>query len=261
VPSAGDVERFGYCAHNWWLARAGHAGKDGDGVAAHAEKGEAQRHVERHKRDAKGWLRWSFIILAVAGSVTFLGLELVFLRQHPQHLAFLLTALVMVSMSSGLFVLAALSERAAHKRLRTAGLVPGTLVDTDLSGAGELLSDDEWGIQGRPDYVIRTQDGVIPVEVKSGRTPERPHENHVLQLACYLRLLEAKTGSPPVYGLITYPEGTFRVEWDDDVQRYLRGTLARMERAVAEGRADRDHEHVGRCRGCARRAVCDERLA
>ena len=103
-------------------------------------------------------------------------------------------------------------------------------------------------------------DGLIPVEVKSGRTPDKPYEGHVLQVAAYLRLLEVDQGKPPAYGLITYPEGTFRVEWDDDVRGYLRATIAKIHDAVAAGGADRDHEHVGRCLGCARRDECEQKL-
>jgi hypothetical protein len=34
-----------------------------------------------------------------------------------------------------------------------------------------------------------------------------------------------------------------------------------MAEAKAAGKADRDHEQPGRCRGCARRDACEQRLA
>lgn len=262
MPSAGDVERFGYCAHNWWLAKQGAEGGHGHGVEDHDAMGREQAAVESEKKEAQEWMRWSFRVLAVAASIAFLALELVFLQGTIElDWAFLLTAIIAVSMSSGLLVIAIVNERRAIAHARAANLVPGELMDTDLGGHGDLLEDPEWGLTGRPDYTIKTDHGIVPVEVKSSRTPERPHESHVLQLSCYLRLIEASTGKPPQYGLITYPEGTFRVEWDRDVQRYLKGTLARMAEAEAVGKADRDHTHAGRCKGCARRDACEQALA
>lgn len=262
MPSAGEVERFGYCAHNWWLSRQGVEGGHGSGVKEHDRKGREQAAVERGRLDARDWLRWSFRILAVAASATFLALEIIYIQDNVDlDWAFLLMAIVILTMSIGLLVVALITEAEARRKARDAGLIPAELVDSDLAGDAELLHDPEWNITGRPDYIIRTHGGMIPVEVKTGKTPQRPHENHVLQLACYLRLVEVKTGQRPTYGLVTYPDGTFRVEWDDDMRAYLKGTLERMRAATAGGKADRDHEHVGRCRGCARREACDQRLA
>lgn len=262
--AAGEVEQFAYCPHNWWLARREgdpepHAGRDG--VREHDRVGRAQQQAEREKRGATDATRWSFNVLLAAVSLTFLTLELLFLRASPHHLIFLATALVMVGGSAGLLTIASLQELAYRRRLKEGNLVPGRLVESDLAHQAPLMEDPEWGVRGRPDYVLATDHGVVPVEVKSGRTPPAPHESHVLQLACYLRLLEVRHVKPPEYGLVTYPEGVFRVAWDPDIQDRLRGVLRRMEAASEAGRADRDHQHVARCRGCARRSVCDQRLA
>ena len=99
-----------------------------------------------------------------------------------------------------------------------------------------------------------------PVEVKTGHTPPKPYPNHVLQVSCYLRLLEANGRTPP-YGLVNYPEGVFRIAWGEPQKADLRATLDRIEAARKAGKADRDHEQPGRCRGCARRSACEQRLA
>ena len=48
------------------------------------------------------------------------------------------------------------------------------------------LISARYGLSGRPDYLIRVDDGVVPVELKSVRSPRsgRPYEGHLLQLAC-----------------------------------------------------------------------------
>jgi len=101
----------------------------------------------------------------------------------------------------------------------------------------------------------------VPVLVKSGKAPREPYESHRLQLACLLRLAEVRDGQRPNYGLIAYKDGLFAVAWDGTLEARLRETLARMEAARAASKADRDHEDPRRCRGCARRGACEQRLA
>ena len=263
MPSAKEVEQFAYCAHNWWLARRGATG-DGEaarrGQAGHAALGREQSKTEAEKREYRSALTWSFRILAVAGSATFLTVELAFLQASPYHILLLTTALVMVAASAGLLVIALLAQTAYRRRQSEAGLIPGRLLDSDLAQQAPLLEDATWGLHGRPDYILQTHNGPTPVEVKTGHTPEHPHRSHALQLACYLRLLEAN-GPAPAYGLLQYPAGVFRVDWTPALKADLKSTLASMAQAQATGKADRDHEQAGRCRGCARRDACDQKLA
>ncbi len=264
VTSAGEVEQYGYCAHNWWLAQRGAGGKgDGSvhGIKAHKDRGVAQKQVEGEKKEFRRALDWSFIILAMSGSATFLTLELRFLRAHEHHLILLATALVLVGASAGLLVLSLIYQKRYKTHQKEGSMIPGRLVASDLSGTGPLLEDPEWGLRGRPDSVVAGRDGWIPVEFKAGKTPERPHRNHVLQLGCYLRLLEAKTGLKPEYGLLNYPEGVFRVAWDKALEHDVKETVGKIRQAAESGVADRDHGQPRRCRGCARRDACDQRLA
>ncbi len=263
MPSAGEVEQFAYCAHNWWLARAGRDGHDAGserGVEEHRHLQEAQHLVERRQRDYRDGMRWSFRILMAATSGTFLTLEVLYLRAHPLHFVFLTTALLLTSLSAALLAIALFARRDADRLEDEHGFVHGEVQDQAWLG-GQPLRDPEWGLSGKPDYVVETEAGVVPVEVKTGMTPRTPFPSHRLQVACYLRLLEANGAPLAGHGMLTYPEGVFQVAWDDGTQADLRATLERMAAAQAEGRADRDHGHVGRCRGCARRRFCDQSLA
>jgi CRISPR/Cas system-associated exonuclease Cas4 (RecB family) len=263
MPSAGEVEQFAYCAHNWWLARRGATGEgEGSrrGIERHRRLGREQEKVEADKHEQRQGLNWSFRLLAVAASATFLTVELLYLRASPYHILLLTLALVMVSASTGLMVIALDAERRVRSAETKGDLVPGRLLDTDLAGGGRTLHDPEWDLTGTPDYLLDTPGGPVPVEVKTGHTPGRPYANHVLQVSCYLRLLEASGRRPP-YGLINYPDGVFRVAWGEQQKADLRAVLDRMSAAKAAGRADRDHEQPGRCRGCARRDACEQRLA
>lgn len=263
MPSAGEVEQFAYCAHNWWLARRGIDPQEQSrrGIAVHQASGQALASAEEDKSEYRRAVAWAFRFLAVAASLTVLTLELLFLRQTPQHILFLTMALVLVASSGGLLVIALTAQETYRAKQEEARIVPGHVIASDLAGEGTLLTDPAAGLSGKPDYVLKTAHGLVPVEVKTGQTPARPYESHLLQVASYLHLLEANTGAAPEYGLLTYPQGTFRVGWDADLRARLRATLERMAAAEAAGKADRDHEQPGRCRGCARRAACDQRLA
>ena len=264
LTSAGEVEQYAYCAHNWWLARHGvdsHAEDSQRGMAAHRTLGAAQTQIEGEKRESSRAWAWFFRLVAFACSGLVLTLEVVYLRSF-NHIVLLVTATgILVAGGTALLLLGIINDRRYKLHQGQAHLVPGKLVASDLSGQGPLLHDPAWDVHGRPDYVLETASGFVPVEVKASRTPEHPHANHRLQLACYLRLLEVKTGKAPEYGLLNYPEGVFRVAWDDALRAELKGTLNRIASARASGVADRDHHHRGRCIGCARRDACDQKLA
>lgn len=264
MPSAGEVDQFVYCPHNWWLARQGvdeQSAGSRRGMSEHDAKGVAIKDIEAAKRDYRAGMVWSFRILLVAATLTLVTMELLQAQQRELHVPFLVVALALLALSTAMLVVALDAERRYRKRQRDSGVVPGELVDSDLVKEAELLSDAEWGLSGRPDYILQTERGLVPVEVKTGNTPPKPYESHVMQVATYMRLLEANTGKPPDYGLITYPDGVFRVAWDDEIKKKLRRTLDAMKEAQEAGRADRDHHHKGRCLGCARREACDQRLA
>ena len=76
-------------------------------------------------------------------------------------------------------------------------------IDMDES---KVFKSDAYGLSGRPDYVIKLADNLIPVEEKKGRTPQGPLFSHILQVAAYCLLIEDTMGKAPPYGLLKYPE-------------------------------------------------------
>src|SRR3972149_2334260 len=71
---------------------------------------------------------------------------------------------------------------------------------------GPRLMAEDLDLVGKPDYLIQSKQGLIPVEVKTGRTPARPFESHVFQVAAYCALVERNFKQRPPYGIIRYPE-------------------------------------------------------
>jgi CRISPR-associated exonuclease Cas4 len=142
-----------------------------------------------------------------------------------------------------------------RKEYRVTGKIE--YIDFDSSKA---FKSEKYGLSGRPDYVIKIQDDMIPVEEKTGRTPQGPLFSHVLQVAAYCLLIEDTEGKAPPYGLLKYPQHEHDIEYNEDLRRILLEKLAEMRAATAKGDVHRNHNRPGKCKYCSRRSVCPERL-
>lgn len=256
MPSAGEVSHYAYCAHNWWLATRGIDPSTPQGrramQALERSRSLAQAFV-LGAQEGRQALLWMFRILGLAASATLLAVVLIASEQVPGGLLVVAAAGVATACSAALLIVGLVGQRNAA-RARSKGLL-GALAD-----AGPLMQDNEWNLTGRPDYLMETKEGMVPVDLRGGRAPEHPPAGHRLQMACYLRLLEARDGTPPPFGIIQYRDGLFHVAWNDELREELKTTLAKMKAAAAAGKADRDHDNPNRCRTCARRDACEQKL-
>lgn len=81
---------------------------------------------------------------------------------------------------------------------------------------GEILEAKNLHLYGKPDYIIQNTDGMIPVEVKTGKTPQRePYLNHIMQVMAYCYLIEETYGKRPVGGIIKYPDKEYKLQYTD----------------------------------------------
>jgi CRISPR-associated exonuclease Cas4 len=167
-------------------------------------------------------------------------------------------ALVLLFLALGAFLLWLGRRQAARL-----GLPAGRVVYVDVGGLtrpDRPLYDRDLDLLGRPDYLVETPKGVVPVEVKSSAGPSAPYDSHVLQLAAYCRLVEASRGKRPPHGILKYVDRSFALDYTPGLENALLDLIAEMRRA--EGSApDRSHDSPQRCRGCGFREVCDQRLA
>jgi CRISPR-associated exonuclease Cas4 len=159
-----------------------------------------------------------------------------------------------------------LALRAAGRARQSAGLPAGRIVYADTGDWRPLekpLFSAEYGLTGKPDYLVQTRSGLIPVEVKSSATPPRPYSSHVLQLAAYCLLVEAMAGQSPPHGLIKYADATFEIDYTPALRAELLALLEamRFHRANrAPGGVPRSHDEPQRCAGCGYRPVCGQAL-
>ena len=124
------------------------------------------------------------------------------------------------------------------------------------------LISRRYGLTGKPDYLVRAENGLVPVEVKSGRSPNSgcPYEGHMFQLAGYCLLVEDLYRAPVPYGLIRYDDRTIPVEYTPNVRARLLEILDEIRLARRGVECHISHHHAGRCRSCGFRSICAERL-
>ena len=111
---------------------------------------------------------------------------------------------------------------------------------------------------GKPDYIVETSAGLIPVEVKSAPAPPVPYLGHLLQLAAYCLLIEETNGQTPPHGLLKYADAPHEVDFTRELRPALLDTLADIRQARPAEDVGGTHNQPGQCaaRGCRR--VCDD---
>ncbi|HVL49849.1 MAG TPA: CRISPR-associated protein Cas4 [Candidatus Thermoplasmatota archaeon] len=261
--SAADIERYTYCPLSWYLAKSGHHGDDAvlsEGVRKHAEKGKDVARWRRIIAEHGEAFQTALYLALVAASAATLAIEVVFLEGFYANILMMLS-LVWLLVSLGFLVHALRKQDEAEKFGRTAGFVAGELTYSDLDQPAATLRSGRYEVGGRPDYIVRDGPHYIPVEVKTGATPQKPHESHVLQCATYCLLVEETYGERPPHGIISYSTGHFTVPYTEEIRDKVLETILRMKLADLTGTAHRNHNRPGKCASCSRREACPERLA
>ena len=146
---------------------------------------------------------------------------------------------------------------------RRAGLPEGRIVYADPGMWGKVekpLYDSALGLTGKPDYLVKNHNQVIPVEVKSMWAPREPYDSHRLQLGAYCLLVERSLGQRPPYGLLRYRNRTFRIPYTTSFEDEVIGILEDIRDHKDMEEVRRSHEHPNRCARCGYRNRCDQRL-
>jgi CRISPR-associated exonuclease Cas4 len=152
----------------------------------------------------------------------------------------------------------------AHLARRGSGLPSGVVVYSDSGGwmrTEKPLYSQALRLTGKPDYLVQSRRGLLPVELKSMRAPAGgPHPAHIYQLAAYCALVEDSYGHRPSHGLIKYADKTLAVSYTRQLEQALRALLDEIQAIADASDVARSHDSPARCRGCGFLAVCDESL-
>jgi CRISPR-associated exonuclease Cas4 len=168
-----------------------------------------------------------------------------------------------LTISLFLLLLAIILLFISGRQRRHLGLPGGRVVYSDTRTWGPVekpLFDADLGLTGKPDYLVEQGSRLIPVEVKSGRTPAVPYDAHIFQVAVYCLLVQKTFGTRPPYGLIHYPRRDFAVDYTSALESALRDLLANIRRDEGRSNVGRSHDDARRCLRCGFRQACDQKL-
>lgn len=166
-------------------------------------------------------------------------------------------------MASLFLILALILFWRSSQRWHALGLPEGRILYSDTGIRRDLtepLYDDELNLVGKPDYLVQSKEGLVPVEVKSGRTPSKPFDSHIYQLAAYCLLVYRNYRKRPAYGIIRYPRRSFAIEFTPQLESQLMALLGDMRYALGFQELHRSHEQSGRCSSCGFGQLCEEKL-
>jgi len=119
-----------------------------------------------------------------------------------------------------LFVWAFLVWTNANHRISRIGLPDGRVVYQDVERRHTLarpLVSLRHGLTGKPDYLVETNDGLVPVELKSRECPRSgPYAGDAAQLIAYCVLVEDTTGVAPAHGIVQYADWFWQISYNRD---------------------------------------------
>jgi CRISPR-associated exonuclease Cas4 len=169
----------------------------------------------------------------------------------------------MLELSVIVFVLAVALLWIAARGQKAGGLPAGRIIYADTRGWGPVeqpLYDAEFGLVGKPDYLVETGGQIVPVEVKSSYVSDAPYDAHIFQLAAYCLLVHRHFGKRPVYGILHYPNRTYAIDYTTALEAELIELLAEIHAQDKQKDVPRSHDSARRCSRCGYRQTCDQRL-
>lgn len=162
-----------------------------------------------------------------------------------------------------LYLLLLNEKRSQARRLRTErqralGLPEGELVYEDADGQGPLLYSEQHPMVGKPDYVVRLDDGrLVPVELKlTVHDATEPYKNHQVQLAAYCLILEDYAERPPTHGILRYADRDFTVDYTPALRRKVLRLLDEMARCGERQPPPLQKQRAAKCRACTFQPIC-----
>ena len=168
----------------------------------------------------------------------------------------------LVALLVGMFLL-----RVSQRRKKSIGIPDGDVIYQDHDSqrvSPPTLVSERLGLRGKPDCLIRNQDGIIPVELKkSARPPARGgvYPNHLIQVLAYIVLVREHYGERVPYGLVLYgDEEPRKVFATPENLKWLESVVLEVRQARPASTVGRSHGQRSRCQGCGMRQSCDQSL-
>ncbi len=116
----------------------------------------------------------------------------------------------------------------------------------------EALFSSKYGLVGKPDFILHTKDGLLPLEIKHSKKPYQPYFSQVMQLVSYCLLIEEVKGTKPKYGFIQYRNGNpFYIPYTEKMKSFLIKTMEEMRGYINLGECPKPTRYL--CERCRNR--------
>jgi CRISPR-associated exonuclease Cas4 len=151
----------------------------------------------------------------------------------------------------------------AHQQRVAAGLPGGRIIYNDTRAWSKVekpLYDPILRLVGKPDYLIKQHDIIIPVEVKSSQVYDAPYDGHIYQLAAYCMLVYRTYNTRPPYGVLKYINRTYAIDYTQELESSCNTILEEMRSQISNRNIPRSHSYPHRCKRCGYRNSCEQRL-
>lgn len=132
-----------------------------------------------------------------------------------------------------------------------AGKRTPVLIYSDTNGDGDIFSDQELLIRGKPDEVWKLSNGTfLVVEHKSGFCKSKqPYFHDQLQLAAYMHLVEKQYRPKTIVGEIRYQNRYYTLYWNESLKQQLLQVIQEM-RSVEQGQEAEFAVNLSKCQSC-----------
>jgi CRISPR-associated exonuclease Cas4 len=158
-----------------------------------------------------------------------------------------------------LFVYAARTRSIVRAEKRSHGVPEGLILYSDLNVPASPLFSKRFRLSGKPDYIVRRENHVVPVEVKTGHGSS-PHQSQILQLAAYCQILEDVSGSFVPEGILVYNSVPYTIPFNPQLRFELEIIMRAMRASLRSGAAQRNHDKPRRCHYCSMKRYCTDVL-
>ena len=114
----------------------------------------------------------------------------------------------------------------------------------------EALFSSKYGLVGKPDFILHTKEGLLPLEIKHSDRPYQPYFSHVMQVISYCLLIEEVKGTKPKYGFIQYKGGQpFVIPYTEGRKSFLIKTMEEMRDYLNSGKGPNPLRNY-KCKKC-----------
>ncbi len=152
----------------------------------------------------------------------------------------------------------------SSRQRNASGLPAGRIIYSDHDHWGKVetaLYDPKYNLTGKPDFIVETNHGLIPVEVKSGRGRNVPLDSHIYQLAAYCLLIDQTFSSRPDYGILHYSDQDIAIDYTSELEEKTINLIREIRSTSRKKKIDRSHKSANRCQKCGYQSICDQALS